>query len=173
MHTRSEGYWLNAETGEFHRIDEHATWLVQHENAQAIGLDESLFARLAGLDPQRDRLRIVLTAMHGGLMRIRQHGDSVTFEFVVPTEEAVSAVCQFLKATGLAGERSWLKLNNLRTKKSVEMRCDVFMQQARVDPCAVAQTEVPAALNYDEDTVNKINTELHGVAPGCMEQRPR
>ena len=168
MHTRGDGYWLNVETGEFHHIDEHARWIVQHENAQAIRLDEVLFARLVGLDPQRDRLRVVLTAMYGGLVRIRQHESekSVTFEFVIPTGRAVSAAYRFLQATGLAGERSWLKLNNLRTKKSVEMRCDEFMRQAGVDPCAIAQTEVRAGLNYDENTVDKINAELHGVAPG-------
>jgi len=170
MHTRGDGYWLNVETGEFHQIDEHARWIVRQENAQAIGLDEAFFARLAGLDPQRDRLRIVLTAMYGGLMRIRQHEDeeSVAFEFVIPTERAVSAVYRFLQATGLAGEMSWLTLNNLRTKLSVGTRCDEFMREAGVDPCAIAQTEVRAGLNYDESTVDKINAELHGVATGWV-----
>jgi len=49
----NEGYWFNSVTGEFLLIDEHARWIVQYENAQAIGLSEALFARLAGLDPQR------------------------------------------------------------------------------------------------------------------------
>ena len=165
---RGEGYWLNAETGEFHLIDEHARWIVQHENAQAIGLDESLFARLAGLDPQQDRLRIVLTAMYGGLVRIRQHESekSVTFEFVIPTERAVSAVYRFLRSNGLAGEMSWLRLSNLRTKQSVGMRCGEFMRTGSRNPSAIAKTEVRAELNYDERAVDEINAELQGVAPG-------
>jgi hypothetical protein len=170
MHMRDEGYWLNVETGKFLLIDEHARWIVRQENAQAIGLDEALFARLAGLDPQQDRLRIVLTGMYGGLMRIRRHRESVTFEFVIPTEQAVSAVHRFLQATGLVVDMAWLRLNNLRTKLSVGIRCDEFMRQAGVDPCAIAHTEVRAGLNYDEITVDKINAALHGVAPGWTDQ---
>ena len=49
---RKEGYWLNAATGVFFKIDEHARWITDRSNAKRIGLAPRLYetgARSRGL----------------------------------------------------------------------------------------------------------------------------
>ena len=117
-----DGYWLNGITGEYALIDEHARWISDPAQARRIGLPEELSARIQPRHWHDDRVPILLTAMAAGLIRVRGHEDSVTFEFTLPREQAVPAIRRFLAATGCAGELSLLRLHDLRHRVGVSCR---------------------------------------------------
>ena len=156
-----EGYWLNAVTGTHHRIDEHARWLTRPGNAEAIGLDPSLARRLDGLHWDRDRLRILLTGMRGGLVRVRSHGDRVSFEFTLDFADVLPAIPPFLGATDIAGPLSTLRITNLRARRTLqgalrELRGGALSSDPAVDDLPLQ----PVELTYSAEEVDRILAEL-------------
>lgn len=116
-----EGYWIVAETGAYHLVDDHAMWIQRPENARALGLPEDVVDAIQALPWDFDgpgRRQILRLAMEHGLIRTRGHGPAeVTFEFTIDTEAAVRAVIPFMQAT--LGPASVPKFNNLRTGESL------------------------------------------------------
>ena len=97
-----EGAWIEAETGRWHWIDEHANWIRRPENARKAGLPEEVVRRLAAM-PRRElsgpeRNAILIEAMHHGLIRFRGHGvpGEVTFETTLPLSVAIPQVSRFM-----------------------------------------------------------------------------
>ena len=94
-----EGAWIDAYTGSWYWITEHASWIQDPENAKSLGLDVETHSRLAAIGwdfngPGREAiLRVAMTA---GFIRVRGHGASVTFEFTLPIAEAIEAVRPFM-----------------------------------------------------------------------------
>jgi len=69
--THLVGRQMNARTGVYHQVHEHAYSIVDREFAIAMGLSTARWRRIRCLDPQRDRVPILLEAMRGGLIRVR------------------------------------------------------------------------------------------------------
>jgi hypothetical protein len=96
-----EGAWIEAETGRWHWIDEHADWIRRPECARSAGLPEDVVQRLAAM-PRRElsgheRNAILLEAMHHGLIRFRGHGGrDVTIESTSPLSTAIRGVARFM-----------------------------------------------------------------------------
>ena len=156
-----EGYWLNAETGEYCRIDEHARWITREGNPDRVGLAPELARRMDGLHWQRDRLRILLTAMQGGLVRVRSHGEFVTFEFTMDFEDVTDAVGDFLDETGIAGPQSVVRMTNLRRRERIsgtltELREKLFAPGGGLDSVSIE----PVKLNYSEEKLDRVFTDL-------------
>lgn len=109
-----EGFWIRSDTGEFHKIDEHARWIQDPGNARSIGLSEEAAAHIRSIPWDIDgpgRKAIVMEATAQGLIRFRDHGDYMTFEFQMPIRDAVRALRPFM--TYYLGPASYCRLNNL------------------------------------------------------------
>ena len=96
-----EGAWIEAGTGRWHWIDEHANWIRKPGNATKVGLSEEVALRLASMPRKQmsgaERDAILLEAMRHGLIRFRGHGSTVTFEMTIPLETAILAVSGFMR----------------------------------------------------------------------------
>jgi hypothetical protein len=115
-----EGAWINAHTGTWCWISEHASWIQRPENARALGMADEVHARLAAIPwdfngPGREAiLRLVMDA---GFIRARGHGAEVTCEFTLPTERVIQAVTPFMEAH--FGPMTGCRFNNLCTGQAV------------------------------------------------------
>ena len=114
----NEGFWLNGRLNKFQEVNEHAMWIADSKNAKKIGLPSNLFEKIKELNPSTDRVEILTTAMSGGLIRVRGHGGSVTFEFSMKTTDALWAIYAFLKKIGV-GEYTQVYVANVRTHENL------------------------------------------------------
>jgi len=110
-----EGAWFNAD-GEWSWISEHASWIQRAENARSFGLPDVEQARLCSIPwdfngPGREA--ILRAAMDSGLIRMRGHGASVTFEFTLSLARVIQAVGPFMERN--FGPRTWCQFNDLET----------------------------------------------------------
>ena len=110
-----EGAWIEAGTGRWHWIDDHADWIRRPECACSAGLPEDAVIRIAAM-PRRaacgpERTPIILEAMRHGLIRFRGHGDEVTFESTLPLEVVIPAVSRFMAEH--FGPRTWVRFNKV------------------------------------------------------------
>ena len=110
-----EGAWIEAGTGRWHWVDDHADWIRRLECARRAGLPEKAVVRIAAM-PRRgaggpDRRAILLEAMGHGLIRFRGHGATVTFESTLPLEVVIRAVARFMAEH--FGPLTWVRFNQL------------------------------------------------------------
>jgi hypothetical protein len=81
------GYWLNPETGMCVQIDTtHDAWVRVKDNADRIGLSESCHKRIMEY-PETAIDEIRLAALHGGLVRIREHRWYLSVQFAAQSEQ--------------------------------------------------------------------------------------
>ncbi len=95
-----EGAWINAKTGKYVWITEHASWVQDPENAQRLGLPEEAIVRLSKMPWDfngEGRRAILLEVMSHGFIRVRGHGSLCTFEFTLPTMEAIHVAAGFME----------------------------------------------------------------------------
>jgi len=110
-----EGAWIEAGTGRWHWIDDHADWIRRPDCARRAGLPEEAVLKIAAM-PRRatngpERKAILLEAMSHGLIRFRAHGVEVTFETTLPLAMAIPAVSPFLAT--ICGPLTWVRFNQL------------------------------------------------------------
>ncbi len=95
----NEGAWINAHTGSWTWITEHASWIQNQENARSLDMPDTVYAELAAIPRDFNgpgRKRILRVAMDAGFIRVRGHGESVTFEFILPTSVVIRAAMPFM-----------------------------------------------------------------------------
>jgi hypothetical protein len=97
-----EGYWIQASTCRWYRVTDHADDIRRPDFARLLGLSEAVVHQLAAM-PRREpngpeRRAILLTAMSQGLIRVRGHGPTVTFECTLPLMKAVLVSRPFMAA---------------------------------------------------------------------------
>ncbi|MDP1712914.1 MAG: hypothetical protein Q8K86_10720 [Candidatus Nanopelagicaceae bacterium] len=151
-----EGYWLNAASGKSAEIHEHAQWLLMLGNPKRLGISPKTFV---GLSPTRDRVEILMRAMTAGLIRVRSHGDYIAFEFLVDTGLAAHAAAAFLKREQLAGPLTTILLNNLKTKKSVELPYGEWLKRKESD----GLPEGKLAFRYPKRLIEAIEKRLEDL----------
>jgi len=77
-----EGMWINYRTGKTFDIDEHERWLRRDDNADKLGVPQKVQDAFGEFEPVKDRDKFLLFVMkHAPVMRVRGHGNYVTFEF--------------------------------------------------------------------------------------------
>jgi len=113
-----EGCWIR-NTGDWHWITEHASWILKPENARLLRLPEEVQSELSTISwdfngPGREA--ILRLAMSAGLIRMRGHGSSVTFEFTLPMSAAIQSVRPFMDQN--FGPLTWCQFNDLDTGQS-------------------------------------------------------
>lgn len=131
----NEGAWINARTGKFAWIDEHARWIQRETNAKALGLPDSVYANIKTMraDFNGDgREGILAAVMNAGFIRMRGHGSYWTFEFTMATVDALKACEKFLAA--MAGPMTQCRFNNLRTGEAIEMPYAEFQEKMMDEP---------------------------------------
>lgn len=111
-----EGCWIRF-TGEWTWINEHASWIQNPENARRLGVPDEVQAKLSAIPwdfngPGREA--ILRLAMNSGLVRMRGHGASVTFEFTLPMAAAIQSVRPFMDQN--FGPLTWVQFNDLGEK---------------------------------------------------------
>lgn len=109
------GAWIEAGTGRWHWVEDHADWIRCPECACSAGLPEDAVLRLAAM-PRRaacgsERTAIILEAMMYGLIRFRGHGAEVTFESTLPMDSVIPAVAGFMAEH--FGPLTWVRFNRL------------------------------------------------------------
>jgi len=109
------GAWIEAGTGRWHWVDDHAEWVRRPANARSAGLPEEAVIRIAAM-PRRHRSGavlndILLEAMKHGLIQFRGHGAEVTLETILPLEVVIPAVAGFMAE--LLGSLTWVRFNQL------------------------------------------------------------
>lgn len=123
-----EGAWINSLTGAYCWVNDHAVWLQRPGNAAALGLPDTVIEEL-GLPllgvTGSSRKTILLAAMGHGLVRVRGHGNSVTFESTLPWVQAIMGSLRFMDEN--LGPAMLCRFNDLMTGNSVEF----FFDQAR------------------------------------------
>jgi hypothetical protein len=109
------GAWIEAETGNWHWIDDHADWIRRPECARSAGLPEEVVTRIATMPRKHrsglERTAILLEAMKHGLIRFRGHGAEVTFETPLPLWVVIPAVARFMAEH--FGPLTWVRFNQL------------------------------------------------------------
>jgi len=114
-----EGAWIVAEDGGYQWITEHARWLQNPDRARALGLADDVIARIAAIPWDFNgpgRIAICLEGMRHGLIRFRGHGDSVTFESVLPLGDLICATRCFMET--MFGPFTLVRVNRLDTGES-------------------------------------------------------
>jgi len=96
-----EGAWIEANSGNWHWIDDHADWIRRPANARMVGMPEEAVLRIAAM-PRRqrsgeERNAILIAAMSEGLIRFRGHGATVTFETTLAIGAAMQAAAKFME----------------------------------------------------------------------------
>lgn len=123
-----EGAWINGRTFEIFWVPEHAQWIQNKENATKLGLDEATYEEIKGIPndfngPNREK--ILLTVMKAGpFIRMRGQGNLFAFEFLCASSDALWGAYVF--GQKYAGEYTTMRLNNLRTKESVDIYYSEF-----------------------------------------------
>jgi hypothetical protein len=125
----SQGAWINAHTGHWSYIDEHANWAKRPGNLERIGLPVSVWEAIRAIpnDQGENRKTILLAMMVAGGIRMRGHVDFITFEFTVDSDVAIRACREVL--TQIAGPLTLCRFNNLATGKTIEANYDSLLSQ--------------------------------------------
>jgi len=124
-----EGYWLNFRTGKIFDIDDHERWLRTPGNAKKLGVPDSVISMFKKFRPVEDRDKFLLFVMsRAPIMRIRGHGDYVTFEYNSRLrQEPLEAIWLFGKEN--AGPFTTFNIVNFATNESVTMRFHELEEQ--------------------------------------------
>lgn len=115
-----EGAWINAATGDYRWLDEHARWLQRPGNAAIMGIPAEVIEELGQIPWDFNgsgRKAILMLAMDHGLIRARGQGASITFEFTIPWEQAIRGSLTFMENLGPA---MTCRFNCLSNGQSVE-----------------------------------------------------
>jgi hypothetical protein len=144
-----EGYWIT-DKDRRHEVYDHAQW------ASERGLVDK------DLNPHndKDRVQILLQVMNKGWIRVRGHGNSITFEFSKNTDSALWSIYLFLEKTGMAGPYTQLIVNNLRTKDMIDVPYDGFKKAMKSDEVLMREG---LKYNYDEKFIARINQRLRQI----------
>ena len=121
-----EGAWLNARTGEWAWIGEHATWIMVPENACRLGMAKTAALQLSQMPVDFNgpgRRTILRAAMAQGFIRVRGHGVDVTFEHTMHQAEAMVAARSFMASN--FGPMTWCRFTNVMTMEMIEIAYQV------------------------------------------------
>ena len=116
---RREGYWISPK-GTVYEIIEHFDEI--RSNPKRFGYSE---AEAAGWT-RADRDRVVTDAVLRGWIRVREHGNSTTFDVAELSADAVFYVTEHLKRTG-AWENEAVKVHEAKHKRAIETTAGWFL----------------------------------------------
>jgi hypothetical protein len=80
----SEAYWIDSSNGNKYSVtgENHSNWIKDPKNAKKVKLPDDVFEEISKLSFPKDDDKIrLLTIKNSNLIRMRQHGNGMTFEF--------------------------------------------------------------------------------------------
>ena len=135
-----EGYWLNYRTGKLFEINEHETWIRQVDNARKLGVPERVIAGFRMFTPVKDRDPFLIHLFgKAPIMRIRGHGESVSFEFWARIEAKPMHAIRLWAAKN-AGPFLMLDITNHARKSNVQVLYQEFHRHQCPKPRKPAST---------------------------------
>ena len=116
-----EGYWINYRTKQVCEICEHEQWIRVEDNARLLGVPPRIIGRFHEFKPTGERDKFLLFLLKKvPLIRVRGHGDSVTFEFWARFKSGpLHAVRQWAEKN--AGPLTMLNIVNLAKGAAVQV----------------------------------------------------
>lgn len=119
MASRREGYWISP-VGKAEEITEHFSEVREHP--KKFGFTQAEASRWT----RADRDEIVTKAVLHGWIRVREHGDSTTFDVHELTNDTIFSITEHLKKTG-AWENEKVKIHEVKHKKISEVNAGWFL----------------------------------------------
>jgi hypothetical protein len=129
-----EGAWINASTGEWRFIDEHADWAKRPGNLASIGLPDAVQEAIKDIPNDyggESRKKILLTVMAEGGIRLRGHGGWVAIEFTADTASVLLACRDVLQE--IAGKFTICVFNNLAAAETLQLYYGEYEQHVGQD----------------------------------------
>ena len=140
-----EGFWINYDTGQVFRIDEHEDWIRREGNPVLLGIDPRIERYFDQFTPkvERDVFLVCLLQM-APIMRIRGHRQSVTFEFAASDpEDALAMVERFCRHK--VGPAMGLLIVNFADMSYLSTSWKAF----KIDPGAQAGKHAPFKMDQE------------------------
>lgn len=110
----SEGYWIDAKSGKKYSVTGtvHSKWIQDPNNASKVQLSKDVFKKIRSLDFPKDDDEIrKLTIQNTDLIRMRQHGAAMSFEFSDSRpSDSLWTINDFLEKN--AGPFTFITINN-------------------------------------------------------------
>ena len=115
-----DGYWINYRSGKEAPVDEHERHIREEGNAAALGVPLSVIKNFDKFEPIRDRVKFLTYIMeHSPLMRVRGHGNSVSFEYASRSRDPIEAIWEWGKQN--AGAFTLIDVHNLKTHENASL----------------------------------------------------
>ncbi len=137
-----EGAWIEASSGHYVWIDEHASWMQRH--GREFGLPKSVWETICSIPndfAREGRERILRIVIDCGFIRMRGHGVQVTFEFSCSIEDTLRA-CQPILAA-IAGPRLLCRFVDLQRRQFLEVEYADFSELLSADGQSVQGRMLP------------------------------
>ena len=157
-----EAWWINSKTGKYFQVEEHSIWVTQPQNAKKLGIPTNIIKKISSLDPTADRIEILTTVMSEGMIRVRGHDLSTSFEFTLPSSEALWTIYSFGKKTDIFGSLSRIYFANLRTNENYETTWEDFKTKLTEDG--------PEAILRIASKELKLNYRIRKITGDILEQ---
>jgi hypothetical protein len=170
----NKGLWVNYSTEEIWEIDEHQTFLYTGNNHEKMGVPDWLWDKIKDKQDPSKRLAAIIQVMAGSpLMRVREHGNSCTFEFSNPdSEQPLRMIAKVAKYLGF-GPFSELIIINFFTREEVfikyadfEKKYDSVEKISQMAESIVLENPLPTLESLFESisnkTVKRIDLKIYG-----------
>lgn len=127
---QKEGYWINYRTDEYFPVYEHERWIRDEENAVKLGLSQLVIDSFSRFKKRVDRDKFLLYLMKmSPIIRVRGHGQSMTFEFSSNSFDSLAAIWEFGKK--ILGPFSRIHIVNFGKRESLDFSFREFDKMMR------------------------------------------
>jgi len=154
-----EGFWINYSTGKSIMMPEHETWMRDFKNAKKLGVPESIHSQAATIKNREAYLTFLMS--HLPLMRVRGHGQSVTFEYAShDRHDAMDAIWLWGKEN--AGPFTGMMISNLATHETTQMSFQQFEDEMNSGGSEAVMRVAKATIKFNKNL--KIAKELLSIS---------
>jgi hypothetical protein len=149
------GVWLNPRSDKWFNVkdfgDRHELWIYDKDNAKKIGLRDATYKKIAKMNPKKDADPIRITAMEGGLVRMRDNQTLLAVQFSASSykvREILWSVLMVIKR----GEKSYkntesIWFNNLKYADSIELTAKEFERRLKEDEAILMKESITQEIN--------------------------
>ena len=129
-----EGYWINYRTNKEFPTEEHERWVREEKNAKKLGLSRAVIDKFVSFEPVKDRNELILYIVSNApVMRVRGHGNYVTFEFSTRSRKRAALDAIWTHLMGKAGPFTGMRIVNFATHDTIEMLYKDFEERMEQD----------------------------------------
>lgn len=155
-----KGYWLNPRNGKISQVDTHDAWIREKTNADSIGLSPAIYNKLMQY-PYTEVDAIRLTAMEGGLVRIRQYGSYTSCQFMAQRYQVHSILWELvvaLKPIVHPDER--LQITNFYLKDQVDITFGDLLEKLKNEQPVMMESDEPTDISLNSISLEPIRQDF-------------